>query len=443
MEKYDVIVVGGSVAGAPTATWLARKGYKVLIIERAVFPRDTNSTHFIWPRGMSYLNRLGVAKTVLQKTPSFTHLEVCIEGISLRGCVPLEDLRNRFQHLHGNANGVVDCYAGPRRYFLDQVLLDEAKRSGVHVREATNVKSVIVEDGVVKGVRAISADGGNIEVGAKVVIGADGRFSRFADFVGARKIAVREKSTFAYYGWFSGIAKDELAIHKRGRFGTAIFPTMDDKHLVLVYGPTAWWESFGANAEENFLKTYEYVEPSVAELVRKGRREEPFKAMGRMVAFHRENWGDGWALIGDAGSFKDQWTAMGITHSLRDAELISEHIDHALSGKCEWSEAMLTYASKRLEDYELYWDFVCDGAECKPYTREQLEFFYKVSRNQDSINHFIAQVGDTVKFREASAPPDIASNAIPASIRNHDPSKLDYETPPFVVKEPEANMQAS
>ena len=153
MEQFDVIVVGGSVSGAPTATWLARKGYKVLMVERDTFPRDTNSTHFIWPRGMSYLNRLGVAGKVLEQTPSFKQLEVSIEGISLHGGVPLQAVKDRFIKLHGNDDGVVDYYSGPRRFFLDKVLMDEARASGVDVREATTVQSLIVEDGQVVGVR--------------------------------------------------------------------------------------------------------------------------------------------------------------------------------------------------------------------------------------------------------------------------------------------------
>src|SRR5690606_32841842 len=160
----------------------------------------------------------------------------------------------------------------------------------------------IIEDesGRVAGVRARTNDGTEFEARARVVIGADGRISPFASMVGARKIAAREKSTFAFYGYFAGIDKPELVIHKRGRFGTAIFPSMEDRHLVLVYGPTAWWNDFSRDPEENFHATYDYVAPDVAEQVRTGQRVEPFKAMGRMVAFHRQNWGKGWALVGDA-----------------------------------------------------------------------------------------------------------------------------------------------
>ena len=426
MEQFDVIVVGGSVSGAPTATWLARKGFKVLIAEKDTFPRDTNSTHFIWPRGMSYLNRLGVADKILEKTPHFKQLEVNVEGIRLHGSVPLQAVRDRFISLHGDDNNVVDYYCGPRRFYLDKVLLDEARSSGVDVREATAVTSVIIENDVVVGVRGTGPNDTVLEARAKVVIGADGRMSRFANHVNAQKVKVREKSTFAYYGYYSGIDKPELCIHKKGRFGSAIFPTMDDRHLVLIYGPTAWWSDFSKDPESNFLKTYEFVAPDVAELVKKGTRIEKFKAMGRMVAFHRETWGKGWVLVGDAASFKDQWTAMGITHSLRDAELLSHYLETVLNGESDWSTAMSQYSDVRNADYEDYWSMVCDGAEMEPYTREQLEFFHSIEGHQDKMDQFIAQVGDTISVKQDISQNDVQPQLLPDFIRDFDSQALNY-----------------
>lgn len=435
MEQFDVIVVGGSVSGAPTATWLARKGYKVLIVEKDTFPRDTNSTHFIWPRGMSYLNRLGVADKILAQTPSFKKLEVSIEGISLHGGVPLQAVKDRFNALHGNDDGVVDYYSGPRRFFLDKVLLDEARASGVDVREATTVQSLIIEDGVVMGVRGVGPDGLMLSARAKVVVGADGRMSQFANMVGAEKTVVREKSTFAYYGYFSGIDKPELCIHKKGRFGTAIFPTMEDRHLVLVYGPTAWWSDFSKDPEANFHKTYDFVAPEVAAVVAKGKRVEPFKAMGRMVAFHRQNFGKGWVLVGDACSFKDQWTAMGITHSLRDAELVTGYLDRVLKGEIGFDKAMAEYAEVRFADYEDYWTMVCDGAEMNPYEKAHLEFFHAIQGDQSKVDKFMAQVGDTISLKDAIALDDLPAREVPAFVKDFDAAALDYHRNIYVTED--------
>src|SRR5689334_21812861 len=94
---YDVIIIGARCAGSPLALELARKGYRVLAVDRAHFPSDVLSTHFLWPRGASYLNRWGLLEPVLARTPSHTRLDLSIEGVTLSGEVPLDCLRDRFE----------------------------------------------------------------------------------------------------------------------------------------------------------------------------------------------------------------------------------------------------------------------------------------------------------------------------------------------------------
>jgi flavin-dependent dehydrogenase len=59
-EQYDAIVVGARCAGSPTAMLLARKGYKVLVVDRATFPSDTLSTHILHPPGVAGLKKWGL-----------------------------------------------------------------------------------------------------------------------------------------------------------------------------------------------------------------------------------------------------------------------------------------------------------------------------------------------------------------------------------------------
>jgi 2-polyprenyl-6-methoxyphenol hydroxylase-like FAD-dependent oxidoreductase len=433
MESFDVVVIGGSVSGASTAMLLARRGYKVLVVERQTFPRDTLSTHFIWPRGVSYLNRWGLAERVWAKTPRFKKMEVSIEGISLVGSVPLGDVKNRFRQLHGDCEAVTNFYCGPRRFFLDQLLLDAAREAGVDVRENTSCAHPIIEDGVVRGVSIVGSGRVAETVRARLVIGADGRFSGFVKQVGAKTTDLRPLSTFAYWGYFSGIEKDELAIHKRGRLGTAIFPTSHGTHMVLVYGPTAWWDDFRKDAEGNFFRTYEFCSPEITELVHAGKREEPFKACGTMPAFHRENHGPGWALVGDAGSFKDQVTAMGITHSFRDAELITGFIHRAFSGEFTIDAAMAEYSRTRSADYNEYFDMVCHVAEMNAYSKAELEFFHSIRNNQKQIDQLISQFGDTLplsKGESVNAPPE---ERMPEFITNFESQLPLYLASPYTA----------
>jgi menaquinone-9 beta-reductase len=429
MDNYDAIVIGGSVSGAPTAMLLARKGYRVLLVEKSIFPRDTNSTHFIWPRGMSYLNRWGLADGILESTPYYKDMEIVIEGISLTGSVPLADLKQRFLTLHGNDDGVIQYYCGPRRYFLDEYLLNASKKSGVNVREGVAFERTIIENNKVIGVVAKGPDGLEFQVNAKIVIGADGRFSRFAKDVGAKTKNHRELSTFAYYGYFSGINREELSIHKKGRLGTAIYPTMNKTQMALVYGPTAWWDDFKKDTEKNFLDIFHFCAPDVAKLIENAKRTENFKACGTMPAFQRELFGPGWALVGDAGSFKDQVTAMGITHSFRDAELITSFLDHALSGEIRMEEALSKYQEIRANDYEEYFNLVCTTAEMNSYSKAELKYFYSIKENQHLMNQMISQFGDTLPISSGIEASILSDERYPDFITTFDPDSYSSSFP--------------
>jgi flavin-dependent dehydrogenase len=427
MDTYDVIIVGASVSGSPTAMLLARRGYRVLLVDKQIFPRDTNSTHFIWPRGVSYLKRWGLADRFRGKVPHCRDMEINVEGISLVGAVPAADLEQRFKTLHGDADNITDLYMGPRRYFLDSVLIESAQEAGAQVIQGFSFEHIIMEDGVVKGISGKKADGREYRAYGRIVIGADGRYSTFAGQVGAREVDFRPLSTFAYYGYFSGISQLRLAIHKKGRLGTAIFPTLDDTHMVLVYGPNAWWEDFRKHAEQNFFFTYEYCAPDIAEKISAGRREEPFKSCGSMPAFKRDTVGDGWVLIGDASSFKDQVSAMGITHAFRDAELVTDHIHRAFSGGAAMQDVLMEFARVRARDYDSYFDLVCKVAEMNPYSKEEVKHLYRIRNNQDSVNAMISQFGDTLPVKETAASPDsLAEEDYPEAIRGYDTGRRQY-----------------
>ena len=433
MDKYDVIVVGGSVSGSPTAMLLARRGFKVLLVDKQIFPRDTNSTHFIWPRGVSYLKRWGLVEKFRGKVPQCREMEINIEGISLVGSVPVADLEKRFQSLHGDAENVAGFYMGPRRYFLDAILIEAAQEAGAHVRQGFVFESVISENDVVKGISGRNADGSEFKAYASLVIGADGRFSSFADQVGASQIDYRPLSTFAYYGYFSGISQSRLAIHKRGRLGTAIFPTMNDTQMALVYGPTAWWDTFRKNAEKNFHFTFDYCAPEIAEKISAGRREEAFKACGAMPAFKRDSVGKGWLLIGDAGSFKDQVSAMGITHAFRDAELVTRYIERAFSQGANTGAVLAEYVETRASDYDSYFDLVCQVAEMNPYSKADVEHYYSIRNDQGAVNSMISQFGDTLPLSQASPAGIVTSGGdFPSAIREYDIERRHYNVDPYV-----------
>jgi flavin-dependent dehydrogenase len=183
---YDVVVVGGRLAGAATAAHLSKQGRSVLLLEKDTFPKDVLSTHFMWPRGASYLARLGVLDRVVPVAPFFEEVDLVIEGVSIRSGVAEEDLRNRFRSLHGDDKDVVNASFSARRDLLDDLLLAYAAECGVEVRQGARMTELVEEDGRVVGVRwRSSPDGPETTERARIVVGADGRRSHVARLAGA------------------------------------------------------------------------------------------------------------------------------------------------------------------------------------------------------------------------------------------------------------------
>src|SRR5687768_17002669 len=106
---YDVIVVGGRVAGAATALLLARQGVRVLAVDRARFPSDTLSTHQVQVTGAARLRRWGLLDPLLAAgTPGTREVRLDIDRTVLTGAFPAYD--------------GVDTLISPRRTVLDALL---------------------------------------------------------------------------------------------------------------------------------------------------------------------------------------------------------------------------------------------------------------------------------------------------------------------------------
>src|SRR6476646_9455374 len=110
---YDAIVVGARCAGSPTAMLLARQGYRVLLVDKASFPSDTLSVHYLHQSGVAHLKRWGLLDQVIASgCPPVHQLTFDLGPFALRGAPPAID-------------GVAEAYA-PRRTVLDKILVDAA-----------------------------------------------------------------------------------------------------------------------------------------------------------------------------------------------------------------------------------------------------------------------------------------------------------------------------
>lgn len=399
---FDVIVVGARCAGASTAMLLARQGHRVLVVDRCTFPSDVISTHFLWPHGMSYLNRWGLLDNVLATTPSHTVINMVNDGIPLTGSVPVNLLREYFRDLHDDDTGVVQRYASVRRRVLDQILVDAAVAAGAEVRQKFLVQELVFDGEQVVGIRGRNSEGRQVEERARIVVGADGRNSFVARSLSLPKFDERPKCTFAYWSYYSGFDLGPGQLHRRGRLGAAVVPTNFDQNLTLVWGPSAWSGEFRRDVPGNFQRALDFVSPELGECVRStGTREERIYGTLDQAGFLRPLYGPGWVLVGDAECFKDQCTATGMTHAFRDAELASAALDGWLSGTQSLDGALKNYESRRRSQAAAaYYDYVCTLAEMRTLRHDELQLFVALRGNQEETDRFIATHADIASVSE-------------------------------------------
>ena len=261
-NRYDVIVVGARCAGSPTAMLLARKGYRVLVVDRATFPSDTVSTHLIHPPGVAALRALGPARPV-----------------DATGCPPIDTYPFDFGPFTiagtpGTGDG--PGRLRPRRTVLDKMLVDAAADAGAEVREGFTVEEIVVEDGAVIGIRGHGQGGATVTERARVVVGADGRHSLSPRPCG-RSSTTRSRRCCAATTR-TGAASRWTAASRPTSAPTAAgpLPTNDGLTLVVVGWPYAEFDSQQDRRRRQLPARRSSWRPSSPSASRRRTREERF-----------------------------------------------------------------------------------------------------------------------------------------------------------------------
>jgi 2-polyprenyl-6-methoxyphenol hydroxylase-like FAD-dependent oxidoreductase len=377
---YDAIVVGARCAGAPTAMLLARRGHRVLLVDRASFPSDTLSTLLIHPSGVASLRRWGL-----------------LDDVVATGCPPIETYAfdpGPFV-LTGRPlpqGGKRIAYA-PRRTVLDKILVDAAAAAGVEVREGFTVDELVTEDGAVVGIRGRDDGGEPVVERARVVIGADGRNSRVARAVEPEQYNDKPVLANVFYTFWSGMPVDRVHIRLRDDRAIASMPTNDGLTLVLVGSPADQGAEFKADVERNYLQAVER-DADLAERIRGATREERF-AGGGVANFLRKPYGPGWVLVGDAGYTKDPITAQGISDAFRDAEACAEALDETIAGERSFEDALSAYHRARDEHALPVYDVTTHLASFEPPPPELLQMLAAVHGNQEGMDAFLSVIAGT------------------------------------------------
>jgi flavin-dependent dehydrogenase len=326
---YDAIVIGARCAGASTAMLLARRGHRVLLVDRASFPSDIPHGHFIHRLGPRRLAEWGLLERILATgCPPVTAM------ISHAGDYPLT---GRDLIAEGAPLGV-----GPRRTALDRVLVEAAVEAGAELRERFPVRGYTSDGDRITGIEGPSRER------ASVVVGADGRNSALAAHVGAPAYEEVPALSCWYFSYWSGVASEGLELHDHDGRAIFAFPTNDGLFAIFVAFPAAELRAVRGDIEGSFMAAVDNA-PDLAERVREGTREERFYGATNLPNFLRRPHGPGWALVGDAGCHKDPFMALGVCDALRDAELLADALHKGFSGERPLEEALAGYEQARNE----------------------------------------------------------------------------------------------
>jgi 2-polyprenyl-6-methoxyphenol hydroxylase-like FAD-dependent oxidoreductase len=310
-ERHDVVVVGARAAGAATALLLARAGFDVLVLDQGHYGADTLSTHALMRPGVVQLHRWGLLDAVVAagtppvRTTTFRYADSEI-------AIPVRP-----------AFGVDALYA-PRRTVLDPILVDAAQAAGATFRYGVSVTFVTRdEDGRVDGVIARDRRGRTLSCKAGWVVGADGIRSRVAAAVGAPTEVQGSAATASVYGYWEGLADDGYEWTFRRNACTGVIPTNDGRACVFA---SASPERLARAGMEGFRAVVREASPELADRLSDALPLTGVRSFPGLPGYLRRAYGPGWALVGDAGYWKDPLSTHGITDALRDAELLARAV---------------------------------------------------------------------------------------------------------------------
>ncbi len=310
---WDVITVGAGPAGSATAFLLAKKGYQVLLLDKATFPREKLCGEYLSPGAMEVLDRLGALKAIREVARPIRGMRlVSPDGTTFVACHPPET--------YGLALS---------RRTLDHLLLMHAKRGPLTCLERFRVEGLLLENGQVVGVRGRGPEG-PAHLRGRLVIGADGRNS----------IVARHLRLFR---WHPSHRKMVLAAHYEGVeaeegygevfIGRSVYGILNPLGNGLINVNLVLDQEGFAPTKRRLEASFGEVLQGLPGLVRRlkgGKRIEGIRALGPLAhQAIRVSW-DGALLVGDAAGFFDPFTGEGVYMALRGAELAAEVADEAL-----------------------------------------------------------------------------------------------------------------
>ena len=361
-EIFDAVIIGGRVAGALTAAFLAQAGHCVLVLERARFPSDTISTHFFRAPTFRAFQKAGILDQVLAAAPRLTVNYNVIDGIVFPE--PVDEPAD------------FPFYMCLRRIVLDAILYEAVRRlPNVDFRIGARAREILFDSGRAAGV-VWTEDGQQQQADSRLLIGADGVRSFVARQVRPEvqhSDPIRRVMYYAYYRNMSHQDGPAAEFHYAGNTLAYVMPIDSGLTMLAVSAPIETFRAFKKDPEGRLVAELTGM-PEIAPRLGGIQRQGPVRGSGSIPGYVRVPFGPGWVLAGDAGMVMDPWSGQGIDHAAVQAGHLAHQADLYLKGESSWEAAMGAYHRDRdaalLKSYR---QTSILAADLRPMTRSALE----------------------------------------------------------------------
>lgn len=389
---YDVAVVGAGPAGSATAALLAERGVRVVLLDRAAFPRDKACAEYVSPEALRILDRLGVLDAIRAEAALLSGMTV----VSPRGTT----FTGRFRGSHG-FRGYSDVGLGIRRTVLDTQLVRTAVAKGAELRERVQVEAVSTTEDGVRRLQLRSGDRRE-QLGARLVVAADGLNSRIATQLRvARRGRLRRVALVTHATEVDGMGDvGEMHVGRIGYLGLA--PVGGGLTNVAVVVDLA--RGGASPPAERWLHELIPEFPSAAHRLRTATFHGPVLAAGPFARHTERATADRVMLVGDAADFYDPFTGEGVYAALRGAELV---MDTALGGLADdrlSAEALAPYDRRRRCEFGRKWavERMIAWTVGRPLAFERVA--RRLARQPGLADLLVGVTGDFVPAREVLRP---------------------------------------
>ncbi len=329
----EVIVIGAGPAGSATALFLARAGYSVTLLDRAVFPRPKPCGEYLTPGAVRLLrDELGVLPALMAGGAARLTCETVIP------------------HASPAFSGGTEALACPRTV-TDSVLRGAAEAAGVQVREGFQVRRILRDE---TGVTGTDAHGETHTLTARVIVGADGTKSLLAREMGVVRPLPRlqKLALVTHFQTRTGGREAVVTMHlpRDGAdaccgVGAACGP--EGTRNINIVVPVGEGPQMAGRRQEYFDECLRRSFPAVSEMLQGGTQIGPLHSVGCFGHHTSRATADGAMLVGDAATFIHPFTGEGVFFALRGAQLAAHAIDAALTRGDTSARALSSYDTAR------------------------------------------------------------------------------------------------